>query len=178
MLHPPTPPIAPPPPIAIIATADIPVEQRRPPARSQVFHGNPQIAYMPACTQLVSQTAPDGVIWGVVMPDGTVNPLAVSEPLEVARAHAALSAMGVCKAQGVDVPITALRDEQLRHTVLQVGVDVAPAKKTTGDLARIVVGGGLIALAGGLFILSQRSHNQASDSRDRLKALLEGGNND
>ncbi len=170
------PPVAPPPPVAIVTIHDIPIEQRRPPARSKVFHSHPQIAYTPACSQLTSQTAADGSVFGVVMPDGAFNPLAIVEPKELPRANAALTAMGVCKNKGVTVPITTVQEARLRATVLEVTPTMGesePAKKLPTAWIRIVVGGGAIALAGTLLILSQRSHNQAASSRESLRQLLE-----
>lgn len=174
-----TAPIAAPPPVTITTSHDVPVDQRRSPARSQVFHSFPPIAYMPACSQLVSRVEPDGVVYGVIMPDGSFNPLSIVEPMETPRAHAALSAMGVCKSQGVIVPIQTVQESRMRTAVLTVTATTAgesePAKETLmGDWIRIGVGVGAIALAGGLFLLGQRAHNQAAPSRENLRQLLGG----
>ncbi|TVQ52072.1 MAG: hypothetical protein EA366_14515 [Spirulina sp. DLM2.Bin59] len=172
------PPVAPPPPVTITTPAQIPPDQNRPPARSQVFHKYPEIAYLPACSQLVSRVEPDGVVYGVTMPDGTFNPLAITEPMPQHRAFLALNAMMVCKSSGdaVIVPITLKADADLRHSVLEVNavIGAEPAKKGMGSLAT-VAGGVLIVAAGAMLLFSQRSHNQASEGRDRLKAILGGG---
>jgi hypothetical protein len=142
-----------------------------------VFHEYPETAYLPACSQLVSRVEPDGTVYGVTMPDGSFNPLAITEPMEQHKAFLALNAMMTCKASrdAVIVPVMLKADADLRHSVLEVNaiVGAEPAKKGMGSLAT-VAGGVLIVGAGAMLLFSQRSHNQASEGRDRLKAILGG----
>ena len=174
---------APPPPPAIVSPEQVPPEQRRPPARSNesIFSQYPLLAFQPACSQLIPQNGGGGVTWVVEMPDGTMNPLAITEPMEQPRAFAAMDASGICKTGGAVVPIMTLQELQMRQEVLQVNPLIDPTAVSSDTNSPPWVRMGLLTVAGaiaayvGLAIYTEQSNPKPRQSSELAKLL--GGDN-
>lgn len=168
------------PPPAIVSPEQVPPEQRRPPARTNesIFSQYPLLAFQPACDQLIPQNGGGGVTWVVEMPDGTMNPLAITEPMERPRAFAAMDASGICKTQGAIVPIMTLQELQMRQDVLQVNPLVDPVAVTGGNASPPWVRMGLLAVAGAIAAyvgLSAYTEQTKSKPQSSELAKLLGG---
>jgi len=79
----------------------------------------PTIAFRPACSQLVPIEVEGQVFWTVTMSDGDRFELATYEPMPVQDAHFWLDAEGICKINGVEVPLVYV-DQVPQRQVAQV----------------------------------------------------------
>lgn len=166
---------APPPPPAIVSPEQVPPEQRRPPARSDesIFSQYPLLAFQPACSQLIPQNGGGGVTWVVEMPDGSMNPLAITEPMEQPRAYAAMDASGICKVRGAIVPIMTLQELQHRQEVLQINPLIDPVAVSGGTANPPWVRMGLLTVAAAIaaYVGLATYTEQAGKSKPRSSEL-------
>jgi len=79
----------------------------------------PNIAFRPACSQLVPIEQKGQVLWTVTMSDGARVELATYEPMPEQAASFWLDAEGICKINGVEVPLVYI-DQVPQRQVAQV----------------------------------------------------------
>ena len=91
----------------------IPSQQTLSPATAK------NIAFRPACTQLVPIEQGNRIFWTVTMADNKRIELAAYKPMSVQEAHFWLDAEGICKIGGVDVPLVYV-DQVPQRQVAQV----------------------------------------------------------
>lgn len=91
----------------------IPSQQTLPPATAK------DIAFRPACNQLIPIRSGNRVFWTVTMSDGDRRELAAYKPMGTQEAHFWLDAEGVCKIGGVEVPLVYV-DQVPQRQVAQV----------------------------------------------------------
>ena len=92
------------------------------------------IAFRPACSQLVPIEVEGRVFWTVTMSDGQRRELAVYAPMPEQEAHFWLDADGVCKIGGVDVPLVYV-DQVPQRQVAQVTTTPAMGNEAAIDQA-------------------------------------------
>jgi hypothetical protein len=124
----------------------IPGPQAQPPA------GHDDIAFRPACTQLVAVYQANGLnAFTVPLPDGTIRTLAELPQMSPGQAHAWLDSSGLCKVGGIDVPIlfTDQLPQQQTARVSASVVNAAPVATVTRDSGSFpLLSLGLVALVG------------------------------
>lgn len=91
----------------------IPSQQTLPPATAK------DIAFRPSCNQLIPIQAGNTVFWTVTMSDGDRRELAAYKPMSTQEAHFWLDAEGICKINGVEVPLVYV-DQVPQRQVAQV----------------------------------------------------------
>jgi len=91
----------------------IPSQQTLSPATAK------DIAFRPACSQLVPIEIEGRIFWTVTMSDGDRVELAAYEPMPEQEAHFWLDAEGICKINGVEVPLVYV-DQVPQRQVAQV----------------------------------------------------------
>jgi hypothetical protein len=91
----------------------IPSQQTLSPATAK------NIAFRPACSQLIPVEIEGRIFWTVTMSDGDRIELAAYEPMSVQDAHFWLDAEGICKINGVEVPLVYV-DQVPQRQVTQV----------------------------------------------------------
>ncbi|MDA0269059.1 MAG: hypothetical protein O3A14_19390 [Cyanobacteria bacterium] len=132
----------------------IPGPQAQPPA------GHDDIAFRPACTQLVSVYQANGLnAFTVPLPDGTIRTLAELPQMSPGQAHAWLDSSGLCKVGGIDVPILftdQLPQQQtarvsasvMEGTPVPDGVPIAAIASEGGGVPLLPLSLGLVVLVG------------------------------
>ena len=158
---------------ATFGDTTIPASQALPPA------GFDQIAFRPACPQLVQVGQANGLTaWTLPMPDGAVVTLLELPPMAIDQAYLTLDSYGLCKVGGDIVPI--LYSRQLPQTQIVAPV-VAPTQAGTpaasgtqpADLAPTSEpdGGGLIPLIAGSIVLLAIAAGVVAYSRRKPKGI-------
>lgn len=122
----------------------IPGPQAQPPA------GHDDIAFRPACTQLVAVYQANGLnAFTVPLPDGTIRTLAELPQMSPGQAHAWLDSSGLCKVGGIDVPIL-FTDQLPQQQTVRVSASVVNA----APVATVAEGPGFPVLPLGLGLVA------------------------
>lgn len=154
----------------------IPSQQTLSPATAK------NIAFRPACTQLVPIEQGNRIFWTVTMADNKRIELAAYTPMSVQEAHFWLDAEGICKIGGVEVPLV-YADQVPQRQVAQVtttpqlttgnspGQAGQPAPTVTPQLTGngpnwrlIAVGAPILLVIAGLFFKAVRSGDRRQSS--------------
>jgi len=164
------------------------------------------IAFRPACSQLVPIQREQWVFWTITLSDGEQRTLQTFPPLPTDEAYLYLDAHGLCKLGGVDVPLV-YADQVPKRAVATVttspdmpGGDVSAAGQNvqtvtpdtddSGSMPLWAMGAGgvlLLGMIGALFTATQRDNRKASPKPTQPKATataadtlanLFGGNDD
>ncbi len=148
--------------------AAIPEQQLTPPAGH-----HDTLAYRPDCGQVQSSRDASGVTWFVTMPDGSPYIIASGLPaMSALQAHLFLDAAGLCKLNGVEVPIVSPSQAPAQLTRATV-TPTLPA--TSSGLSPLAIA--LTVAAIGCLALAARSytHRQPDPLQSRF---LNGGASD
>ncbi len=134
----------------------------------------PNIAFRPACSQLVPIERAGQVLWTVTMSDGARIELATYEPMPEQAAYVWLDAEGICKINGVEVPlvyvdqvpqrqvaqVTTTPELSAGSNVNQAGQNVqtvTPTVPSAGpNWVPIAIGAPLLLIVAGLFVRAVR----------------------
>lgn len=169
---------------------NIPSQQTLSPA------GHDDIAFRPACDQLVPVQYGDHVSWTLTLSDGTLHHLQQFPPMAELAAHKELDSYGICKVGGTHVPLV-YTDQVPQRQVAQFAVTpgagqaaqtVTPETPDSTMPTWEIASGGLLLLACavGFVWLVRRGHNReaqpskAKPSNSNASALTKifGGPND
>ena len=126
--------------------------------------GHDDIAFRPACTQLVPIQRENTIFWTITLSDGQQRVLQHFPPLPQQAAFYELDAYGICKIGGADVPLvyTSQAPQRAVATVtttpeLPAGSDVSQAGQRVGTVAPETADAGAMPMwamgAGGLLLL-------------------------
>jgi hypothetical protein len=160
----------------------IPSQQTLSPATAK------DIAFRPACSQLVPIEIEGRIFWTVTMSDGDLVELAAYAPMPTQEAHFWLDAEGICKINGVEVPLVYI-DQVPQRQVAQVTTTpelpagsavnqagqavqtVTPAVPSAGpNWLPMAIGAPILLLVAGLFVRAVRgSHRQPSKTAPQGK---------
>jgi hypothetical protein len=156
-----------------------------PPHQDHSPAGHENIAFRPACRQLVGIGHTDGnTYWSLAMPDGAQVTLAVYPTMPESQAHTYLDAEGFCKLGGSEVPIVytaqvpqrrieqpkAVPDSQIDPQQLQQGqqqleqpIEPADSGGISGGLLSMI--GGSIFLIAIAYVLAVRSQGKPTEKK-------------
>jgi len=108
---------------------------RIPPSQALSPAGFDQVAFRPACPQVVPVGQANGLTaWTLPMPDGAVLTLLELEPMATPQAHVTLDSYGLCKVGGDIVPILYSRQLPQRSFAAPV-VEASAGGTQPADLA-------------------------------------------
>lgn len=99
----------------------IPSQQTLSPATAE------DIAFRPACSQLVPMQMDNTVFWTVTMSDGERRELTAYAPMPEQSAHFWLDAEGICKINGVEVPLVYTEQVPQRQVAQVTTTPAVPA---------------------------------------------------
>lgn len=151
---------------ATFGDTTIPASQALPPA------GLDQVAFRPACAQVVPVGQGNGTAWTLPMPDGEVITLLELPRLDTSTAWKELDSYGLCKVGGDIVPIIYSRQLPQRSMASPVAEASSAGGTQPADLApsREPASGGLIGLAAGSVLLLTIAAGVVAYSRRKPKA--------
>ncbi|MEO0374701.1 MAG: hypothetical protein AAF329_08770 [Cyanobacteria bacterium P01_A01_bin.17] len=166
----------------------IPSQQTLSPATAK------NIAFRPACTQLVPIEQGNRIFWTVTMADNKRIELAAYTPMSVQEAHFWLDAEGICKIGGVEVPLVYVDQVPQRQvaqvtttpelpdgdTTSQGGQDiqsVTPQAPSAGpNWLPIAIGAPILLVIGWLFIKAVRGGDRRQGQPPKAAPKTRTGN--